>query len=102
MLLIATDGCGAGADPSANGVPVVIPKQYGWVVQPLLVAQDREGRGAEHEVARLPRLQAQPARGQDAEDVAAAQEQDVARQGTKPPDRPVGADADIRDRFAAR
>jgi hypothetical protein len=41
-------------------------------------------------------------RGQDAEEVAVPKKQNVARQGKEPPDHPVGADADIRDRFAAR
>ena len=45
----------------------------------VLVAQDAERRGAEHEAARVARRQAHPARGQDAEEVAVAEEQDAAR-----------------------
>src|SRR5208337_4294763 len=43
------------AQESGNGVSVVIPEQDGWVVQPMLVAYDGEGRGAKHEVAPLTR-----------------------------------------------
>src|SRR5271157_3424364 len=90
------------AQESGNGVPVVIPEQDGRVIQPMLVAQDGEGRGAKHEVAPLPRRQAQPARSQDAEEVAVAEDQDVARKRTEPPDHTVSAGTDVRDRLAAR
>src|SRR5208337_831930 len=68
----------------------------------MLVAQDGEGRGAKHEVASLSRRQAQPARSQDAEEVAVAEDQDVAGKRTEPPDHTVGAGTDVCDRLAAR
>ncbi len=46
--------------------------------------------------------QAKPARSQDAEEVAVAEDQDVARKRTEPPDHPVGAGTDVHDRLAAR
>ena len=67
----------------------------------MLVAQDGEGRGAKHEVA--PSAGDRPSqRSQDAEEVAVAEDQDVARKRTEPSDHTVGASTDVRDRLAAR
>ncbi len=61
---------------------VVVPEEDGRFVQGVLVAEDAERRGAEPEVARVARRQAQPARGQDAEEVAMAEEEDTASDAT--------------------
>ena len=65
-------------DLSGDGVAIVVPEEDGRVVQGVLVAEDAERRGAEPEVARVRRRQAQPASGQDAEEVAVAEEDDAA------------------------
>ena len=56
---------------------IVIPKENGWFIQRVLVAENAKRRGAEPEITRVARRQAQPARGQDAEEVAMAEEDDT-------------------------
>ena len=59
-------------------MPVVVPEEDGRLVQGVLVAENAKRCGAEPEVTRVARRQAQPACGQDAEEVAVTEEDDSA------------------------
>src|ERR1700719_3859524 len=67
----------------------------------MLVAGDAQRRGAEIEKTAAARLQAQPARRQHAQEMAAGEEQGIPVQGAKAGDDPVGAGANSRHAFAA-
>ena len=81
---------------------IVIPEEDGRFIQSMLVAEDAERRGAEPEVARVARRQAQPARGQDAEEVAMAKEDDAAAGPLEASHDAVGAGADRLHRLTSR
>ncbi|HKI18612.1 MAG TPA: hypothetical protein VKA15_12060 [Isosphaeraceae bacterium] len=53
---------------------VVVPEEDDRFDQGVLVAEDAERRGAEPEVTRVRRRQAEPAGGQDAEEMAMSEE----------------------------
>ena len=55
---------------------IVIPEEEGRFITYMLISEYAECCGAEPEVARLTRREAQPARGQNAEKVAMAEEDD--------------------------
>src|SRR4051812_3636574 len=63
------------ADPSGFHVTVVVPEPDGRVVQGVLVAQDAEGRRAQQQVACVLGGEADPAGGQDAKEVAVAEQE---------------------------
>jgi len=68
----------------------------------MLIAQDAQRRRGQDKMARVPGGQAQPARGQDAEEVAVAEDHHVALHRPQARQHPVGTGTHRLNRLAAR
>ena len=78
---------------------IVIPQEDCWLFQVMFVAQNAEGRRGEYEQASISCRQPQPARDEDTEKMAMAEEQDIAVKAPQARDHVVGAGANRRSRL---
>src|SRR4030095_12534878 len=79
----------------------VVPQAVNGLGHVVLVRKRRKARGAEQEIRAARRRQPQPARADDAQDVTARECEHVAARRAHAGDCAVGAQADVRRRFAA-
>ena len=82
-------------------MPVVVPEPDDRLVGAVFVAQDAECGGAQEEQPPVPGGQAEPSGGQDPEEVAVAEQEDLPLGGPEASDHPVGPGGDLLDRLAA-
>ena len=83
-------------------VVVIVPEDHGRVVQRMLVAQDAQRCGTEQKVPRVLRGQAHPARGEDAGEMAVAEDEDATGIRPETGDHAVGAGTHLRERLTPR
>ena len=80
----------------------VVPKPNHRLRLVVLVSQSAEACGIEQEITSREGRQSQPARGQNAEEMSAGEEQHVPMQGPYALDDPVGSGTHLLRGFAAR
>ena len=79
-----------------------VPQPDHRLSQIVLVAEDAEAGGAEHEVSAASRFKPEPAGGEDPQDVCTRKYQDVAPDGANALDYPVGPRPRLVRSFASR
>ena len=82
-------------------VAIIVPEVKCRLIERVLVAGDRERGGAQVQHASFGGWEAEPAGGEDAEEMAVAEEELAAAFGAEAGEEPIGAGADLLDRLAA-